>query len=108
MVRVHPGLKKLAHDTGFRSLVGAFHGSQHGRRCQVCNLTTYVPGVGMEALEGCESYFSKSNVLAPGTRHASRFHRQQAIVTYLKHTDTFDTYANLCELLLRLSAWGAK
>ncbi|KAJ6507633.1 hypothetical protein DFH09DRAFT_942840, partial [Mycena vulgaris] len=38
-----------------------------------------------------------SNFLAPGTRHASRFHRQQAITTYMEHTDTFDTYVNLCE-----------
>ncbi|KAJ6501846.1 hypothetical protein DFH09DRAFT_1102393 [Mycena vulgaris] len=99
MVQAHPGLTKLARDTGFRALVGAFHGAAHARRCQVYNLTTYVQGVGMEALENCESYFSKSNSLAPGTRHASRFHRQQAITTYMKHTDAFDTYANLSLLL---------
>jgi hypothetical protein len=46
-------------------------------------------------LETCESFFSKSNALASTTQYASRFHRQQAITTYLKHTDTFDTYQGL-------------
>ncbi|KAF8146816.1 hypothetical protein K438DRAFT_1990228 [Mycena galopus ATCC 62051] len=32
-------------------------------------------------------------------QHASRFHRQQAITTYLKHTDMFDTYQGLSGLL---------
>ncbi|KAJ7920149.1 hypothetical protein B0H13DRAFT_1605660, partial [Mycena leptocephala] len=53
------------------------------------NLTTYVDGVGLEDLEGCES-FSKSNALAAITRYATRFHRQQAITTYLKNTGTLD------------------
>ncbi|KAJ7701141.1 hypothetical protein B0H17DRAFT_1046076 [Mycena rosella] len=99
MVRAHPGLSQLARDTGFKSLVGAYHGCAHGCGCQVCNLTTYVSGVGQEALEGCESFFSKSNVLASSTRYASVFHRQQSITMYLKHTDTFDTYQSLALLL---------
>ncbi|KAJ7933272.1 hypothetical protein B0H13DRAFT_1592492, partial [Mycena leptocephala] len=41
---------------------------------------------------GVRVLFSKSNALASTTRHASRFHRQQSITIYLKHTDTFDTY----------------
>ncbi|KAJ7351212.1 hypothetical protein DFH08DRAFT_694544 [Mycena albidolilacea] len=48
---------------------------------------TYVEGVGLEALEICESFFSKSNVLASTTRYASRFHRKQVITMYLKRTD---------------------
>jgi hypothetical protein len=81
-------------------LIGAFHGHGHNRLCGIKNLMTYVKGVGLEALEGCESFFSKSNVLASTTRHASRFHRQQAITTYLKHTDAFDTYQGLCKSFL--------
>ncbi|KAJ6535312.1 hypothetical protein B0H10DRAFT_1685182, partial [Mycena sp. CBHHK59/15] len=103
MVRMHPGLSQLALDTGFKSLVGAFHGCAHGRSCQVRNLATYVSGVGQEALEGCESFFSKSNALASSTRYASVFHRQQSITTYGRgrdfHTDTFDTYQSLALLL---------
>jgi hypothetical protein len=97
MVKLHPRLKKLAADTNFRALVGAFHGHGHNRRCQLQNLTTYVKGVGLEPLEGCESFFSKSNALASTTRYSNRFYRQQAITTYMKHTDAFDTYQNLCE-----------
>ncbi|KAJ7735271.1 hypothetical protein DFH07DRAFT_870772 [Mycena maculata] len=93
----HPVLSKLAAENNFKSLVGSFHGHGHNRRCQTRNLTTYVKGVGLESLEGCEAYFSKSNALAATTRHASRFHRQQAIVNYMKHTDKFDTYQGLCK-----------
>ncbi|KAJ7832588.1 hypothetical protein B0H13DRAFT_2370880 [Mycena leptocephala] len=99
MCHCHPVLGKLAAENSLRMLVGAFHGHGHGRYCQTKNLTTYVSGVGLESLEGCESYFSKSNALASTTRHASRFHRQQAIVNYMKHTDAFDTYQNLSLVL---------
>jgi hypothetical protein len=54
-----------------------------------------VEGLGLEDLEGCERFFSKSNALAPGTRHASTFHRRQAISEYALFTDKFETYANL-------------
>ncbi|KAJ6586510.1 hypothetical protein DFH09DRAFT_1245702 [Mycena vulgaris] len=91
-IKMHPVLKDIARDKGFRALVGAFHGHGHNRRCGIDNLTIYVQGVGLETLEGCEILFSKSNALAPTTRYATRFHRQQAITTYLKHIDTFDTY----------------
>ncbi|KAJ6493462.1 hypothetical protein C8R45DRAFT_187933 [Mycena sanguinolenta] len=99
MIKVHPALKDLARDKNFRALVGAFHGHGHNRLCGLENLMTYVEGVGTEPLEGCESFFSKSNALASTTRYASRFHRQQAITTYLQHTDTFDTYCGLTLLL---------
>lgn len=100
MVKAHPLLSKLAADKKFRALVGAFHGHGHNRLCGLDNLMTYVTGVGLEALEGCEAYFSKSNALAATTRYASRFHQQQAITTYLKHTDTFDTYQGLSKASL--------
>ncbi|KAJ7445930.1 hypothetical protein FB451DRAFT_1343603 [Mycena latifolia] len=99
MVRAHPGLAKLAADNNFKSLVGAFHGSAHKRSCQLDNLATYVEGLGTEDLEGCESFFSKSNALASTTRYSTVFHRKQAITTYMKHTDTFDTYQGLASLL---------
>ncbi|KAJ7868478.1 hypothetical protein B0H13DRAFT_2351364 [Mycena leptocephala] len=99
MVKAHPVLGKLAADKKFLALVGAFHGHGHARICALYNLMTYVKGVGLEALEGCESFFSKSNALASTTRYASRFHRQQSITTYLKHADAFDAYHGLSSLL---------
>ncbi|KAJ6447960.1 hypothetical protein C8R45DRAFT_1115598 [Mycena sanguinolenta] len=99
MVKSHPILSKLAADNKFISMVGAFHGPGHGRDCQLKSMATYVEGVGTEPLEGCENYFSKSNALASTTRHVSRFHRQQAIVGYMKHADSFKTYHNLSALL---------
>ncbi|KAJ7124029.1 hypothetical protein C8R43DRAFT_899278 [Mycena crocata] len=99
MVQAHPTLGPLARAHKFCSLVGAFHGHGHNRLCQLCNLATYVTGMGLEDLEECETFFSKSNALAAGTRYATRFHRQQAIATYLQHVDTFDTYQSLSLVL---------
>ncbi|KAF8217912.1 hypothetical protein K438DRAFT_1901011 [Mycena galopus ATCC 62051] len=101
MVRMHPALSSLAADNNFKALVGTFHGHAHNRRCQLSNLSTYVKGVGLEDLEGCESFFSKSNALASTTRYASTFHRQQAITAYLKHADVADAYQGLSLLLAR-------
>ncbi|PPR05928.1 hypothetical protein CVT24_006650 [Panaeolus cyanescens] len=81
-------------------LVGSFHGHTHNRQCQLKNLTTYVDGVGLEDLEGCEPFFSKSNTLAASTRHASIYHRRQKINAYIKHTDVEDTYLGLSSLLV--------
>lgn len=83
---------RLANHT---CLVGAFHGHAHNLRCQLSLLATYVEGLGLEDLEGCERFFSQSNALASSTRYASIFHRRQAIVEYAKHKDTFETYQNL-------------
>ncbi|KAJ7232602.1 hypothetical protein B0H12DRAFT_1028948, partial [Mycena haematopus] len=63
--------------------------------CQLCFLALYVEGMGIEDLEGCERFFSRSNGLAKSYRFASRLHRQQEITTYAKHFDSFETYANL-------------
>ncbi|KAJ7867083.1 hypothetical protein B0H14DRAFT_3084142 [Mycena olivaceomarginata] len=95
MVKAHPRLSQLAHDNNFKCLVGSFHGLRHGRLCQVSNLAMYVPGMGLEDCEGCESYFSKSNALASTTRYSSVFHRHQAITTYMQHADTCDAYQGL-------------
>ncbi|KAI5999610.1 hypothetical protein EDD15DRAFT_2193652 [Pisolithus albus] len=64
------------------------------------NLTTYVEGLGLEDLEGCERAFSKSNALASSTRYASIFHRRQAIAYYFEHSDEMEVYANLTKFLL--------
>ncbi|KAJ7232098.1 hypothetical protein C8J57DRAFT_1091368 [Mycena rebaudengoi] len=98
-VNRHPVLGPLARAHQFRSLVGAFHGHRHNRLCQLCNLVTYVEGVGLEDLEYCETYFSKSNALAASTRYATSFHRHQTIVAYLAHMDVYDTYQTLSLLL---------
>ncbi|KAJ7818940.1 hypothetical protein B0H13DRAFT_2378621 [Mycena leptocephala] len=100
MVRMHPALAQLANDNNFKALVGSFHGHAHNRRCQLTNLSTYVRGMGLEDLEGCESFFSKSNALASTTRYATAFHRQQTITCYLKHADMADAYQGLSLLLV--------
>ncbi|KAJ6470175.1 hypothetical protein DFH09DRAFT_1110926 [Mycena vulgaris] len=88
-----------AREKKLRCLVGSFHGHAHNRLCQLRFLATYVEGMGLEDLEGCERFFSRSNGLAKSCRYASRFHRQQEISTYVKHFDSFETYANLGKFL---------
>ncbi|KAJ7689826.1 hypothetical protein B0H17DRAFT_1134761 [Mycena rosella] len=84
----------------FKMLVGSFHGHAHNQMCQLRYLMTYVLGLGLEDLEGCERYFSKSNALSHVVRHASVYHRKQVIATYLAHTNTFETYTNLSLFLV--------
>ncbi|KAJ7885831.1 hypothetical protein B0H13DRAFT_1889454 [Mycena leptocephala] len=88
-----------ARTNKLKCLVGSFHGHAHNRLCQLSFLATYVEGMGLEDLEGCERYFSRSNALAKSCRYASRFHRQQEITTYTKHFDSFETYVNLSKFL---------
>jgi hypothetical protein len=89
-----------ARELNFKTLVGAFHGHAHNRMCQLSFLATYVKGMGLEDLEGCERFFSKSNALASSLRYASVFHRQQKMIEFMKHMDTFETYPNLSQCLL--------
>lgn len=84
-----------ARQLKYHSLVGLFHGHAHNRLCQTEKLGTYVEGMGLEDLETCERFFSKSNKLANATRYASVFHRHQTITSYFQHTDRFETYHNL-------------
>ena len=91
-------LVDLTRKMKYRSLVGSFHGHAHNRLCQLAYLTTYVKGMGLEDLEGCDRFFSKSNALASSLRYTSVFHRQQKIVEFMQHMDTFETYQNLSEL----------
>jgi hypothetical protein len=89
------GLGEKAREKNLKCLVGSFHGHAHNCLCQLRFLTTYVEGMGLEDLKGCERYFSRSNGLAKSCQYASRFHRQQEISTYAKHFNSFETYANL-------------
>ena len=90
-------LGEEARKNNHQCLVGAFHGHAHNRLCQSKFLATYVEGLGLEDLEGCERFFSKSNALAASTRYASTFHRRQAISEYATYTGKFETYPNLSE-----------
>jgi hypothetical protein len=75
-------------------IVGSFHGHAHNRGCQLDWHPLYVNGTGRADYEGCERVFHSSNDLASGTRHASKFHRLQAIEEHFKHWDE-DKYAAL-------------
>ena len=65
---MHSELGPLAKALNYKALVGAFHGHAHNRLCQLSFLATYVKWMGLEDLEGCERFFSKSNALAPSLR----------------------------------------
>lgn len=99
-IRRTPFIGPRARSLNLHSLVGSFHGHAHNRLCQSQFLATYVRGLGLEDLEGCERFFSKSNDLAASTRYSSTFHRRQAIFTFCKHRDSFETYQNLSTFLL--------
>jgi hypothetical protein len=62
-----------------RGVVPAFHGHSHNRGCQVHWHPMYIDGVGIEDFEECERTFKSSDELAPVTRLATPFHRQQQI-----------------------------
>lgn len=92
-------LGPLASELNFKSLVGSFHGHAHNRICQLSHLATYVSGIGLEDLEGCERLFSRSNALASVTRHASSFHRRQLYSMFFENLDLSDTYTALSKFL---------
>jgi Kyakuja-Dileera-Zisupton transposase len=94
-------LGEKARKNNHRCLVGAFHGHAHNRLCQSQFLATYIEGLSLEDLEGCERFFSKSNALASSTRYASTFHRRQAIAEYVGYSDKFETYQNLSMLVFK-------
>ncbi|KAF7968552.1 hypothetical protein HWV62_30137 [Athelia sp. TMB] len=84
-----------AHELNHTVLVDAFHGHAHNRLCQLNNLTTYVDGLGLEALGVCKQAFLKSNALAGSTRSMGRFCRQQAIAAHFRDTDNFENYMTM-------------
>lgn len=89
-------LGQRAANQKFRLMVGAFHGHAHNRVCQLSWHPLYIKGTGLTEGEGCEHIFSASNDLARNTRHASRFHRLQAIEEHFNFWDR-DKYALLSE-----------
>lgn len=91
----HSELGPHAWALDYTTLVGAFHGHVHNRLCQLCFLATYIKGMGLEDLEGCKHFFSKSNALAFSLHYVSVFHQQQKMVEFMKHMDNFKTYPNL-------------
>jgi len=84
-----------ARELNHTSLVGSFHGHAHRRLCQLRHLATYIKGLGLEDLEGCEWAFSKLNSLAAPLRYASVFHRIQSIAAYFEHNDNMEVFQNL-------------
>ncbi|KAJ7789709.1 hypothetical protein B0H14DRAFT_3094867 [Mycena olivaceomarginata] len=46
-----------AREKNLKCLVSSFHGHVHNRLCQLRFLATYVEGMGLEDLEGCESNY---------------------------------------------------
>ena len=94
----HSELGPCAHALNYKVLVGSFHGHAHNHLCQLSFLAMYVKGMGLEDLKGCKHFFSKLNALASSLRYASRFHRQQKIIEFMKHMDNLETYQNLSKL----------
>jgi hypothetical protein len=88
-------LSPCAQELNYKALVGSFHRHAHNHLCQLSFLATYVKGMGLEDLEGCKQFFSKSNALTSSLRYVSVFHWQQRMVEFMKHMDTFETYRNL-------------
>ncbi|KAJ7217557.1 hypothetical protein C8J57DRAFT_1254979 [Mycena rebaudengoi] len=87
-------LGKKAKDLKMKTLVGAFHGHAHNRLCQLEYLANYVPGMGLEDLEGCPFDMQVSSI------------RKQTIVSYMSHHDDFESYANLSTFLVN-NYWQA-
>ncbi|KAF7975664.1 hypothetical protein HWV62_8751 [Athelia sp. TMB] len=75
-------------------VVPSFHGHAHNRPCQLDYHPQYIPSLGIEDFETCERCFSLSNSVAPTTRLATKFHRQQAIEAHFNFQDE-DKYAAL-------------
>lgn len=73
-------------------VVPAFHGHSHNRGCQVHWHPRYIDGAGTEDWEECERTFKFSNELAPVTRLATPFHREQQIDQHFNFRD-MDKYA---------------
>ncbi|KAH8108317.1 hypothetical protein DFH11DRAFT_1517134 [Phellopilus nigrolimitatus] len=91
-------LGKFLKEKRCRFCVNAFHGHAHCRPCQLRWHPLYTEGAGLEDFEGCERIFSESNKVAACTRHASVFHRRQAIIRHFTRWNA-DKYAELSHFL---------
>ena len=87
-------LRDLARTSQLQMMVGAFHGHDHNRSCQLQWHPTYIKGTGCTEGEGCEHVFSSSNDLTRAIRHASCFHQHQMIEEHCTFWNE-DKYANL-------------
>ena len=83
-----------ASENQFKLVLGWFHGYGHNALCQSEWHPRNVKGMGRADFEGCERMFSASNAIAPLTRHATRFHRHQAIEQHFAFWDE-DRFAAL-------------
>lgn len=92
--------KKTAANSSFGDslkadfIIPAMHGYAHNRACQLSHHPIYYDGAGLEDFEGCERVFSASNECARTTRHATPFHRHQAIDLHFQQWDS-DKYESL-------------
>jgi hypothetical protein len=85
-----------------RFMVGSFHGHAHNQLCQLQWHPMYIEGVGNTEGEGCKHVFSASNELAQSTRHATRFHRHQAIEQHFTfwNADKYEALSTYSFILL--------
>lgn len=92
--------KKTAANSSFGStlkvqfVIPSMHGYAHNRACQIGHHPKYIAGAGLEDFEGCERAFSASNEVARLSRHATPFHRIQAIDAHFHQWD-WDKYCNM-------------
>ena len=91
----------VLRQAGGQFCVNSFHGHAHCRKCQLEWHPTYVAGTGLEDFETCERVFSESNRVAATTRHASTFHRRQAIVRHFERWN-HDKYSEMskCHVII--------
>ncbi|KAF7964555.1 hypothetical protein HWV62_5700 [Athelia sp. TMB] len=95
-------LGPLAKEYEHTVLVDVFHGHAHNRICQLSHLTTYVDGLGLEALGVCEQAFSLSNAHAGSVRSMSTFHRRQAIAAHFSDTDNYDNFMTMTKYIYNM------
>jgi hypothetical protein len=81
-----------------KMVVGWFHGHAHNRGCQITYHPLYISDMGRTDFEGSERIYSASNLVATATRHASKFHRHQAIEDHFHFWDE-DKYVALSMFL---------
>lgn len=91
-------ISAAAREKALQIVVPSFHGWAHNRACQLKHHPLYTVGFGIEDHETCERVFSSSNFLARITRHATRFHRHQAIDMHFTQWDE-DKYTELSKLI---------
>lgn len=92
-------LGPLVEQKDLHFVVNAFHGYSHNYQCQRENHPNIVEGVGLEDFETMERFFSRSNSLAPGMRHASAYRRGLSAVTFFEQSDQ-DKYESLGVFIL--------